>query len=181
MATPVLNFKFGRRSLALQREMADDLAFVMHKALTGFTTVDFGYTQAIRTIEQQRVNVKTKKSKTMNSRHIPYVPVTPHKYPRAKPIEGPLAHAVDIMAYINGKGTWKASAYYEIAQAVRLVAIRYDVAIRWGGCWQDLRKVKDIRQAVDAYIERCKRANKKPLIDLCHYELAAASYPKKVA
>lgn len=183
MSKYVVNFKFGTSSKRILKELADDLMFAMTETLKTFTTVDFGLTEGKRTKEKQRENVAAGVSKTMNSRHIPYTPVTKHKHPRPANVDGATteyAHAVDIMAYVNGKGTWKAEYYYEIANAVRTMAIRYDLAIRWGGCWQDIRKVKDVRKAVEAYGERCKKAGRKPLFDLMHYELIEKDYPKKI-
>lgn len=47
--------------------------------------------------------------------------------------------AVDVMAVINGKGTWEPDPYYELAKAFYACGKEKGVPITWGGEW----RVKD--------------------------------------
>ena len=48
---------------------------------------------------------------------------------KSKHLEG---KAVDLMAYIDGRGSWELNVYDEIADAMKAAAIELDVGVRWG-------------------------------------------------
>ncbi|VWD18787.1 hypothetical protein BCO18442_03762 [Burkholderia contaminans] len=92
---------------------------VVRRALE-LSEVDFGVTEGMRTQERQRELVAAKKSQTMNSRHL-------------------TGHAVDVMAYVNGAGTWEWKYYEDIARAFKQAAAELGIPIVWGGDWKTLK------------------------------------------
>lgn len=119
------------------------------------TEVDFGVIQGLRTLEEQIALVAKGASKTMKSKHL----------------EG---NAVDLMAYINGRGSWELNVYDEIADAMKTAAIKLDVGVRWGAAWS----VSDIRdwdgtmeEAMLSYVDLRRSQGRRPFIDGPHFEL----------
>jgi peptidoglycan L-alanyl-D-glutamate endopeptidase CwlK len=92
---------------------------VVRRALE-LTSVDFGVTEGLRTQVRQGELVAAKKSQTMNSRHL-------------------TGDAVDVMAYVNGAGTWEWKYYEDIACAFKRAAAELGVSIVWGGDWKTLK------------------------------------------
>ena len=111
--------KFGERSEKNLVGVHPDLVKVMRLAIER-TTVDFGITEGLRTKERQKELFDQKKSRTMNSRHL-------------------TGHAVDVMAYVNGKGSWIWELYEAINKAVQESADELIVPIVWGGSWTSFR------------------------------------------
>lgn len=111
--------KFGERSEKNLVGVHPDLVKVMRLAIER-TTVDFGITEGLRTKERQKELFDQKKSRTMNSRHL-------------------TGHAVDVMAYVNGKGSWLWDLYEVINKAVQDSADELKVPIVWGGSWISFR------------------------------------------
>ena len=111
--------KFGERSEKNLVGVHPDLVKVMRLAIER-TTVDFGITEGLRTKERQKELFDQKKSRTMNSRHL-------------------TGHAVDVMAYVNGKGSWVWELYESINKAVQDAADELRVPIIWGGSWVSFR------------------------------------------
>jgi len=108
--------KFGERSEKNLVGVHSDLVKVMRLAIER-TTVDFAITEGLRTKERQKELFDQKKSRTMNSRHL-------------------TGHAVDVMAYVDGKGSWMWGLYEAINKAVQDAADEIDVEIEWGGEWK---------------------------------------------
>lgn len=113
------SMKFGERSEKNLVGVHPDLVKVMRLAIER-TTVDFGITEGLRTKERQKELFDQKKSRTMNSRHL-------------------TGHAVDVMAYVNGKGSWLWDLYEAINKAVQEAADELKVPIVWGGSWASFR------------------------------------------
>jgi len=111
--------QFGARSEKNLVGVHPDLVKVMRRAIE-ITTVDFGITEGIRTKERQKELFDQKKSRTMNSRHL-------------------TGHAVDVMAYVNGNGSWMWSLYEVINHAVQSASKELDIPITWGGGWVGFR------------------------------------------
>lgn len=122
------------------------------------STVHFTVGEGRRTIERQRELMEVGKAKTMDSRHL-------------------TGHAVDLFAVVDGRVSWDFDLYFEIASAVKFAALSLVTDVVWGGCWESLSTISDLRQAVDAYKQRCSRAGKHPLLDGAHFELTRAFYP----
>ena len=98
----------------------------------------FGITCGVRTLEEQKVLVKKGASKTLKSRHIP--------------AKNGYSHAVDVVAFIDGKVRWDWPLYDKISKAMKAAAKAEKVPVEWGGDWVSFR-------------------------DGPHYQLPWASYP----
>ncbi len=147
-------FSLSQRSIERLDGVDDRLVDVVCRAIE-ITTVDFGVTEGLRTIETQRQYVAAGKSQTMESKHL-------------------TGEAVDLVAYINGQVSWELNVYDNIADAMKQAAIEKNVAIRWGAAWS----VPDIRlwrgtmeEAMMYYIDIRRKMNKRPFIDGPHFEL----------
>ena len=113
--------KLSKRSLNNLKKVHPDLVAVTELALK-YSKYDFGVTQGERSEEEQRENIAKGVSWTMNSLHL----VQPDGY----------VHAIDIMVYVNGKGTWDVSYYRKVIQAFVRAAIELGVQVRFGGLWR---------------------------------------------
>ena len=149
-----MTFKLSQRSIERLDGVDDRLVDVVCRAIE-ITTVDFGVTEGLRTVETQRQYVALGKSQTMDSKHL-------------------TGRAVDLMAYIGTQASWELNLYDNIADAMKQAAIEKNVAVRWGAAWN----VPDIRlwrgtmeEAMMYYIDERRRQNKRPFIDGPHFEL----------
>ncbi|PYA51172.1 M15 family metallopeptidase [Serratia marcescens] len=113
------NFKFSQKSETKLAGVNPDLVQVVRLALT-LSTVDFGITEGLRTVERQKEMVRTGKSQTMKSRHI-------------------TGHAVDVVAYLGSEISWEWSYYAQIAKAFKLASAQLGIPIEWGGDWKTLK------------------------------------------
>ena len=149
-----MNFHLSQRSLDRLAGVKPQLVAVVKRAIE-ITTVDFGVTEGLRTIETQRRYVETGKSQTMDSKHL-------------------TGDAVDLVAYIDGQVSWELNVYDNIADAVKQAAIEQDVAVRWGAAWNipDIRKWDgSMEAAMNFYIDERRRQGRRPFIDAPHFEL----------
>ena len=147
-------FKLSSRSLGRLDGVDEKLSNVVKKAI-GYSTVDFGVIQGLRSVEEQKELVARGLSKTMKSKHL----------------EG---RAVDLMAYLNGRACWEINVYDEIADAMKQAAIDEDVHIRWGAAWtvSDIRSWEGtMEEAMLHYVDIRRGQNKRPIIDRPHFEL----------
>ena len=110
-----MSFKLSQRSLDRLDSVDPDLIKVVKYAI-GVTKVDFGVIEGVRTLEKQKELVAAGASKTMNSKHLKGL-------------------AVDLMAYVGGRGCWELKVYDDIADAMKQGAIEYGVPIVWGASW----------------------------------------------
>ena len=113
-----LSTKSQERLIGVEPELKE----VVYEAIK-VTKIDFGVIEGLRTEEKQKQLVESGASQTMKSKHL----------------EG---RAVDLMAYIGGRGSWELNVYDEIADAMKEAAVKVDVAVRWGAAWT----VTDIRE-----------------------------------
>ena len=149
-----MTFKLSSRSLGRLDGVDEKLSNVVKKAI-GYSTVDFGVIQGLRSVEEQKELVARGLSKTMKSKHL----------------EG---RAVDLMAYLNGRACWEINVYDEIADAMKQAAIEEDVHIRWGAAWtvSDIRSWEGtMEEAMLHYVDIRRGQNKRPFIDAPHFEL----------
>ena len=131
-----------------------ELKEIVYEAIK-VTKVDFGVIEGLRTEEKQKQLVESGASQTMKSKHL----------------EG---RAVDLMAYIGGRGSWELSVYDEIADAMKEAAIKVDVAVRWGAAWTvtDIREWEGtMEEAMNSYIDTRRGQGRRPFIDAPHFEL----------
>ena len=120
-----------------------------------YTKIDFGVIEGVRTITQQKALVESGASQTMDSKHLK-------------------GRAVDLMAYVNGRGCWELNVYDEIADAMKRAAIESDVAIRWGAAWTvtDIREWNStMEEAMNSYVDIRRSQGRRPFIDAPHFEL----------
>ena len=109
-------FRLGPTSLARLFGVHPDLVKVVKHAIT-ITPVDFGVTEGLRTLERQKALLAAKATTTLRSRHL-------------------TGHAVDLVAYLDGKVRWDWPLYHEIAGAMKTAAKELGIQIEWGGDWQ---------------------------------------------
>ena len=147
-------FKLSNRSLSKLEGVNDDMVRVVSRAIE-LTEVDFGVIQGLRTLEEQEALVAKGASQTRKSKHLDGL-------------------AVDLMAYVGGRGVWELNVYDEVADAMKAAAIEEGVAVRWGAAWH----INDIREwdgsmedAMNAYIDLRRSQGRRPFIDGPHFEL----------
>lgn len=131
-----------------------ELKEVVYEAIK-VTKIDFGVIEGLRTEEKQKQLVESGASQTMKSKHL----------------EG---RAVDLMAYIGGRGSWELNVYDEIADAMKEAAIKVDVAVRWGAAWTvtDIREWEGtMEEAMNSYVDTRRGQGRRPFIDAPHFEL----------
>lgn len=148
-------FKLSGRSQSKLEGVDPQLVEVVEKAIT-LTKVDFGVIEGLRTEEKQKELVAAGASQTMKSKHL-------H------------GHAVDLMAYVNGRGCWELNVYDEIADAMKEAAYELDVMIRWGAAWNidDLALWEGTaEEAMNHYIDERRSQGRRPFIDAPHFELS---------
>jgi len=121
-------YKLSTKSQERLMGVEPELKEVVYEAIK-VTKIDFGVIEGLRTEEKQKQLVESGASQTMKSKHL----------------EG---RAVDLMAYIGGRGSWELNVYDEIADAMKEAAIKVDVAVRWGAAWTvtDIREWKGTRK-----------------------------------
>ena len=147
-------FKLSRRSLDRLEGVNDDLVAVVKFAINA-TKTDFGVIQGLRTIEQQKELVAKGASQTMKSKHLD-------------------GNAVDLMAYINGRGSWELNLYDDLADAMKEGAQMAGVAVRWGAAWHidDIRKWDGtMEEAMNDYIDLRRSQGRRQFIDGPHFEV----------
>ena len=112
-------FKFSKRSYERMKGVHPDLIKVAELALK-YSTIDFGISEGLRSLETQKLYVKRGVSQTMNSRHL-------------------TGHAIDVYAYIGGSARWEWPLYEEINRAFERAADELKIDITWGGDWTTFR------------------------------------------
>lgn len=149
-----MTFKLSQRSLDNLFGVQPALVMVVQRAIQ-ITKVDFGVIEGLRTEARQRELVEKGASQTMNSRHL-------------------TGHAVDLMAYIDGRASWELNLYDDIADAMKQAAIEQNVPLRWGGAWSvgDICKWRGtMASAMNSYIDERRKQGRRPFIDGPHFEL----------
>ena len=149
-----MTYKLSTKSQERLIGVEPELKEIVYEAIK-VTKVDFGVIEGLRTEEKQKQLVESGASQTMKSKHL----------------EG---RAVDLMAYIGGRGSWELSVYDEIADAMKEAAIKVDVAVRWGAAWTvtDIREWKGtMEEAMNSYIDTRRGQGRRPFIDAPHFEL----------
>ena len=147
-------YKLSTKSQERLMGVEPELKEIVYEAIK-VTKVDFGVIEGLRTEEKQKQLVESGASQTMKSKHL----------------EG---RAVDLMAYIGGRGSWELSVYDEIADAMKEAAIKVDVAVRWGAAWTvtDIREWEGtMEEAMNSYIDTRRGQGRRPFIDAPHFEL----------
>ena len=149
-----MTYKLSQRSLDKMEGVDDRLVAVVKHAITA-TKTDFGVIQGLRTIEMQKALVAKGASQTMKSKHLD-------------------GNAVDLMAYVGGRGSWELNLYDDLADAMKEGANAVGCKIRWGAAWH----IDSIGQhegtmedAMNGYIDLRRSQGRRPFIDGPHFEL----------
>jgi hypothetical protein len=148
-------FKLSKRSLGRLEGVKEPLVDVVKRAIE-ITSIDFGITQGLRDIEEQRLLVSKGASQTMKSKHL-------------------TGDAVDVVAYLGPRVSWEISLYDEIASAFKKAATELNVPIRWGGAWHihDITKWGgSMDTLMKNYINMRAAQGRRPFIDAPHFELS---------
>tara|TARA_B100001059_G_scaffold235819_1_gene282968 strand:- start:2297 stop:2755 length:459 start_codon:yes stop_codon:yes gene_type:complete len=149
-----MDFELSSRSLGRLEGVEEPLVQVVKQAIMT-TSVDFGVICGLRTVEEQQALFDKGASQTMKSKHL----------------EG---KAVDLMAYLDGRGTWELNVYDEVADAMKYAARELGVKIRWGAAWS-VHSLGDYDGTSEAamleYIDLRRSQDKRPFIDAPHFEL----------
>ena len=149
-----MTYKLSTKSQERLIGVEPELKEIVYEAIK-FTKVDFGVIEGLRTEEKQKQLVESGASQTMKSKHLD-------------------GRAVDLMAYIGGRGSWELNVYDEIADAMKEASIKVDVAVRWGAAWTvtDIREWKGtMEEAMNSYIDTRRGQGRRPFIDAPHFEL----------
>ena len=149
-----MTYKLSTKSQERLIGVEPELKEIVYEAIK-VTKIDIGVIEGLRTEEKQKQLVESGASQTMKSKHL----------------EG---RAVDLMAYIGGRGSWELSVYDEIADAMKEAAIKVDVAVRWGAAWTvtDIREWEGtMEEAMNSYIDTRRGQGRRPFIDAPHFEL----------
>ncbi len=169
-----VTYHLGTRSLKRLMRAHPDLQRVVNHAIR-ITPVDFTVLEVARTVRRQRVLVDKGSSTTMNSRHIP-------KLPRYTSSYGKVSHAVDLGAWVDRRVDWSWPLYYEIAMAMKQAAEAQQVALLWGGVWdENMSKLEgSLENEVADYVNRMRtRGVERVLSDGPHFQLPWDQYPVK--
>ena len=90
---------------------------------------------------------------------------------KSKHLEG---RAVDLMAYVDGKGSWELNVYDDLADAMKEAAIKHGLPIKWGAAWSvgDIRSFEGtMEEAMMSYIDLRRSQSRRPFIDGPHFEM----------
>ena len=132
----------------------ENLVAVVKRAIE-LTKVDFGVIYGMRTLEEQEKLVAAGKSQTMKSNHL-------------------VGRAVDLMAYVDGKGVWELNVYDDLCDAMKEAAEELGTPIKWGAAWSegDIRTYPGTaEEAMMKYIDLRRSQGRRPFIDGPHFEL----------
>ena len=149
-----MSFKLSTRSLGKLEGVDSRLIDVVERAIE-LTKVDFGVIYGMRTVEEQEKLVAAGKSQTMKSNHL-------------------VGRAVDLMAYVDGKGCWELNVYDDLCDAMKEAAEELGTPIKWGAAWSegDIRTYPGTAEdAMMKYIDLRRSQGRRPFIDGPHFEL----------
>jgi peptidoglycan L-alanyl-D-glutamate endopeptidase CwlK len=119
-----MKFTLSKRSRDNLKHVHPDLVLVCALAIQN-TEIDFAVTEGIRTLERQKKLIASGASSLKDpksSRHVPND-------------EG-LCHAIDVVAYLDGKVDWSWPLYHKIAEAFKESSKELNIPIEWGGDWK---------------------------------------------
>ena len=153
-----MSFRLSQRSMDRLEGVHPDMTAVVERAIQ-LTEVDFGVTQGVRTLEEQKANVAAGRSQTMASKHLLQ--------------DDGFSHAVDVVAYVGPDVSWELNLYDDICDAFAQAAREIEVAIKWGAAWSegDIRTYPGTAEdAMMAYVDLRRSQSRRPFIDAPHFE-----------
>ena len=154
-----MGFKLSNRSLGKLEGVHPDMVATVKRAIE-LTTVDFGVTYGVRTLEEQERLYKSGRSQTMKSKHL----IQDTGY----------SHAVDLVAYDGSDVVWEINVYDNIADAMAEAANEVGCKIKWGAAWSVgniAEYVGTMEDAMNEYIDLRRSQSRRPFIDGPHFEL----------
>lgn len=152
-------FRLSQRSLDRLEGVHPEMVAVVERAIQ-LTEVDFGVTQGVRTLEEQKANVAAGRSQTMRSKHLLQ--------------DDGFSHAVDVVAYVGSDVSWELNLYDDICDAFKQAAEEVGCSIKWGAAWSegDIRSYPgSAEDAMMAYVDLRRSQGRRPFIDAPHFEL----------
>ena len=154
-----MSFRLSQRSMDRLEGVHPAMTGVVERAIQ-ITDVDFGVTQGIRTLDEQKANVAAGRSQTMKSKHLLQ--------------DDGFSHAVDVVAYVGPNVSWELNLYDNICDAFKQAAVEVGCAIKWGAAWSegDIRSYPgSAEDAMMAYVDLRRSQGRRPFIDAPHFEL----------
>ena len=148
-----MSFKLSERSLSKLEGVDSSLVAVVKRAIE-LTKVDVGVIYGMRTVEEQEKLVAAGKSQTMKSNHL-------------------VGKAVDLMAYVDGKGVWELNVYDDLCDAMKAAAEELGTPVKWGAAWSegDIRTYPGTAEdAMMKYVDLRRSQGRRPFIDGPHFE-----------
>lgn len=148
-------FKLSKRSLKKMEGINPKLVTLVKHAIS-LSSVDFGVSEGLRSVERQKKLVEQKRSQTMDSQHIK-------------------GRAIDVYAYIDGEAVWELNVYDEIADAFAMASRSQGVPLVWGAAWTvpDIGQYSgSMEEAMHSYVDLRRSQNRRPFLDGPHFELA---------
>ena len=154
-----MSFRLSQRSMDRLEGVHPHMTAVVERAIQ-LTEVDFGVTQGVRTLDEQKANVAAGRSQTMASKHLLQ--------------DDGFSHAVDVVAYIGPDVSWELNVYDDICDAFKEAAKEVGCSIKWGAAWSegDIRTYQgSAEEAMMAYVDLRRSQGRRPFIDAPHFEL----------
>jgi peptidoglycan L-alanyl-D-glutamate endopeptidase CwlK len=153
-----MSFELSHQSLVNLQGVHPELVRLVMRTLQS-SPLDFAIIQGLRTQQEEQEDIAKGLSETSHSRHL-------------------TGHAIDFMAFVDGKGTWDEQAYRTIAESFRQAAAELGIAINWGGAWAiRLDQAVSANAAYNAYVTSRLAAGAKPFCDFDHIQLDPVVYP----
>ena len=154
-----MTFRLSQRSMDRLEGVHPAMTGVVERAIQ-LTDVDFGVTQGVRTLDEQKANVAAGRSQTMASKHLLQ--------------DDGFSHAVDVVAYVGSDVSWELNMYHNICDAFKTAAEEVGCSIKWGAAWSegDIRTYSSSAEdAMMAYVDLRRSQGRRPFIDAPHFEL----------
>jgi len=154
-----MSFRLSQRSIDRLEGVHPDMTAVVERAIQ-LTEIDFGVTQGVRTLDEQKANVAAGRSQTMRSKHLLQ--------------DDGFSHAVDVVAYVGPDVSWELNLYDDICDAFKKAAEEVGCSIKWGASWSegDIRSYPgSAEDAMMAYVDLRRSQGRRPFIDAPHFEL----------
>ena len=99
-----MSFRLSQRSMDRLEGVHPAMTGVVERAIQ-LTDIDFGVTQGVRTLDEQKANVAAGRSQTMQSKHLLQ--------------QTGFSHAVDVVAYVGPDVSWELNLYDNICDAFK--------------------------------------------------------------
>ncbi len=154
-----MSFRLSQRSMDRLEGVHPDMTAVVERAIQ-LTGVDFGVTQGVRTLDEQKANVAAGRSQTMASKHLLQ--------------DDGFSHAVDVAAYVGSDVSWELNVYDDICDAFKEAAKEVGCSIKWGAAWSEgdiCTYEGSSEDAMMAYVDLRRSQGRRPFIDAPHFEL----------